>query len=565
MLHIDSLLLDEFYKENKDFFINARVQKIQQPTRRDVILFLRNNGLTKKFYININPNFYHLCFMNKKNEEKRSIEIPKHPPMFCMLLRKHMEGAKILKIEKPDFERIIELTFENYNELGDRIEECLSIELMGKHSNIILYNTDNNIIIGCAHNIGAEKSKERELAGGLPYIYPPKRNKKDLTKTKYNSFLSVLKKSEDPIRKTIAENYFSLSQAIVEEICIKQQINPQKTAIDIEETEAQQLFVFLHEFLSAEHRIYSADRLYTKYSCLNLLDKEYQSVNDLIDDYFAYNIEKEEIVSIKASLKSKFEKELKKLQNTCRNQQKQINKKDKAQIYMTKGNLLTANSYNIKTGERNVLLQNYDTGEYIEIELDENLSAIENAKKYFELYNKNKTAYQVAEKMIEQTKEEIEYLNQLLFDVEINNSIKELKEISAEQNTDESYSKHKNKANKANLAALTNEEIDGYLIYIGKNSKQNDYLYSKVSAPDDLWFHVLNTPGSHVIVKLGNSSKEVPDNLILKAARLAKEYSTARNSSKTAVIYTKRKYIKRPNNTKSGFVVYKNETEIVVD
>ena len=323
--------------------------------------------------------------------------------------------------------------------------------------------------------------------------------------------------------------------------------------------------VFLHEFLSAEHRIYSVDRLYTKYSCLNLLDKEYQSVNDLIDDYFTYNIEKEEIVSIKASLKSKFEKELKKLQNTCRNQQKQINKKDKAQIYMTKGNLLTANSYNIKTGERNVLLQNYDTGEYIEIELDENLSAIENAKKYFELYNKNKTAYQVAEKMIEQTKEEIEYINQLLFDVEINNSIKELKEISAEQNTDESYSKHKNKANKANLAALTNEEIDGYLIYIGKNSKQNDYLYSKVSAPDDLWFHVLNTPGSHVIVKLGNSSKEVPDNLILKAARLAKEYSTARNSSKTAVIYTKRKYIKRPNNTKSGFVVYKNETEIVVD
>lgn len=126
--------------------------------------------------------------MNKENEAKRNIQIPKQPPMFCMLLRKHMEGARILKINKPEFERIIELTFENYNEIGDRIEECLSIELMGKHSNIVLYNTDNNIILGCAHNIGEEKSKERELAGGLPYIYPPKQNKKNLLQTRFNRF-----------------------------------------------------------------------------------------------------------------------------------------------------------------------------------------------------------------------------------------------------------------------------------------------------------------------------------------------------------------------------------------
>ena len=194
MLNIDSLLIEDFYEENKDFFINARVQKIQQPTRREIILFLRSNAESRKLYININPEFYHLCFMSKENEMKRDIQIPKQPPMFCMLLRKHLEGAKILSVHKPEFERIIELNFENYNELGDKIEECLSIELMGKHSNIVLYNADNNIILGCAHNVGAEKSKERELSGGLPYIYPPKQDKKNLLMTRSDHFFFFFKK-----------------------------------------------------------------------------------------------------------------------------------------------------------------------------------------------------------------------------------------------------------------------------------------------------------------------------------------------------------------------------------
>lgn len=563
MIHIDSLILNEFHKENKDFFENARVQKIQQPTRREIVLQLRNNGATKKLYININPQYHHLALMTKDNEQRRNIEIPKQPPMFCMLLRKHMEGARILKIQKPEFERIIELYFENYNEIGDRVEECLSIELMGKHSNIVLYNTDNNIIIGCAHNIGEEKSKERELAGGLPYIYPPKQDKKALTKTRFDWFFSALLKSDDSIKKALSSRYFSLSQILIEEICDATNIDSEKTAKTITEKEAQILFIELHELLSKGTFEYSVSEDYSRFSCVQKLGRKYETVNELIDDYFSYHIEKNLVSNLKSNLNTKINKEMKKHLNTLANQQKQLDKKDKAQVYMTKGNLLTANAYAIKSGEKKVVLTDYETGKDIEIGLDETLSTIDNAKRYFDLYSKTKKAYQVAERMSEATKEEIEYFEQLLYDVDISEKVEELKEIALTLEPEKNPKKEKKKE----TVNIEKREIDGFTVYIGKNSKQNDYLYSKISSPNDMWFHVLNMPASHIIVHPQNSNQELKDETIFKVAKLAKEFSTAKESTKASVVYTLRKYVKRPQNTngRSGFVVYKNETEIVVN
>lgn len=174
MLKYDSLTLKAFVEENEDFLTGARIQKIQQPTRRDFIFSLRSAGETRKLYVNINPQFFHVCFMSLENEARRGIEIPKKPPMFCMLLRKYLEGTRIARVNQPEGERILEFYTETYNEAGEKIDLCLAIELMGKHSNVILYNYDTNVIIGAAHNVGPEKSAEREIAGGLPYTYPPK-------------------------------------------------------------------------------------------------------------------------------------------------------------------------------------------------------------------------------------------------------------------------------------------------------------------------------------------------------------------------------------------------------
>ena len=500
--------------------------------------------------------------MSKENEIKRDIQIPKQPPMFCMLLRKHMEGARILSVKKPEFERIIELNFENYNELGDKIEECLSIELMGKHSNIVLYNTENNMILGCAHNVGEEKSKERELAGGLPYIYPPKQNKKNLLMTRSDHFINHIKKADSPLKKAISDKYFGLSQAVVQDICLQHNISPEQTASAMSDNDIRVLFVALHEFMDNKNRRYFLSYDFSKYSCVKSLDLPYNSVNSLIDDYFAHNIEKNLLKSLKSSLSARLNKDIKKYTSTLNNQQKQLDKNQKAQEYLKKGNLLTANSYAIQKGEKSVVLKDFETQKDIEIQLDETLTPIENAQRYFNLYNKIKRACEVAQKMSEETKEQLMYCRQLLFDIENTDSLAELKEISADFEPEIKQSPSKKKELTLNIMKL---DIDGFSVYVGKNNKQNDYLYSKISSPEDVWFHTLNTPGSHIIVKNNESKRILKDTTILKIAKLAKEYSTAKSSTKVPVVYTLRKYIKRPNNTKSGFVVYKNETEIVVD
>lgn len=193
MINIDCIALKAFFEENIDFIIGARLQKIQQPTRRDFILSLRNNGESKKLYVNISPQTYHICFMAEANELRRCLKIPKHPPMFCMLLRKYLEGCKIADACVIENERIIEFHFETMDEFSEARSLCLCVELMGKHSNIILYDRKTSLIIGCAHNVGAEKSRYRELQGGLKYIYPPTtpQTPNETLLSKINSYKSV--------------------------------------------------------------------------------------------------------------------------------------------------------------------------------------------------------------------------------------------------------------------------------------------------------------------------------------------------------------------------------------
>ena len=210
MITFDYLILEEFTKEEKDFLTGSRINKIQQPTRRELLLSLRNSGKTRKFYINIDPKFYHICFLSEDNEKKRRIEIPSKPPMFCMLLRKYLENSKISKINLPTGERILELYIETYNELGDKIYLCLAIELMGKHSNIILYNTDTNLIIGCAHNVGSDKSQIREVYGQIPYIYPPKQENNKYIQERYAFIESAGVKIFPQNRvNSIIDNYYT--------------------------------------------------------------------------------------------------------------------------------------------------------------------------------------------------------------------------------------------------------------------------------------------------------------------------------------------------------------------
>lgn len=543
MINIDSLTLKLFVQENAEYFEDARIQKIQQPTRRDLIIQLHGGGETRKLYININPSVYHVCFISPESAAKRHITLPQQPPMFCMLLRKYMVGSRIVRVNVPEDERILEIYFETYSEIGEIIPLCLAVELMGKHSNVILYNYDTNIILGCMHNIGAEKSREREMAGGLNYVYPPKSKRENFLNTPDVFVDARLQIDKDNISESFSHYFQYVSRALMNEIVasgnikgnlkkalLHNDINP-SVAVDYKDFS---LFSFV-----GDGRIYK------------------DSVNSMIDDYFSFYMEKSVVTALKQSLLTIANKELKKNKTTLDKQENQAGRLDKALVQKRKADIIMANLYQLKQGVAKVKLNDFETGELVEIDMDEALSPVENANRYYKLYSKAKTAFEVATEMMVQTKERISYYENLVFQIESAQKYEVLADIEEElipKNT---------KQKKSVLPAVEEVSVNGFRVFIGKNNKQNDYIFSKISMPEDVWFHAYNSPGSHVLVKL-YEKKEIDDDTLVKVARIAKKYSKQSASLKASIIYTKRKYLKRPPNTPAGYVTYKNEQEIVV-
>ncbi len=543
MINFDALILKLFYEENSEFLIGAKIQKIQQPNRSELVLIIRNFSETRKFYINFNPQFYHLCFMSKDNELRRNITIPQTAPMFCMLLRKYIQNAKIIKVDVPKYERIFEIYFEYYDELNEKSQLCLAIELMGKYSNVILYNYDTNVIIGCAHNVSAEKSRERELYGMLPYIYPLKQKKNNLTKVTFESFKSSI--DIENIAQSIASKYHYLTISFVQDVI--DSINP---------FSLEMLYERLKSFLNQKKYRYFITQDHSKYFLEKVKNgTEYNCVNDMIDEYFSYHQNKVIILNLKTKIFRFINTQLKKLYALKTKQEVLIKKIDKANSYKIKADIIMANLYSLEKGIRKTSLYDFE-GNIQEIELDENLSPVDNANRYYNLYKKAKNTYEHAVIMINETNSQILYFEEISYFVQSTSDINELNDIYDELIEEK-------ESNVESIQKIDFIEFQGTKIYIGKNKKQNDYILSKLSSAEDLWFHPLNAPGAHVLVKSNNKKEIILDEILLKAAQLTKEFSSQKNNSKTSIIYTKRKYVKKANN-KQAFVTYKNETEIIV-
>lgn len=556
MIKFDSLTLKAFINENTDYLKNSSVRKIQQPSRRELILHLRNNGINKKLYININPEFFHVCFL--ENVEKRGIIIPNAAPMFCMLLRKYILNCKISKVEQPNGERILELYFEYSDAIGETETLCLAIELMGKYSNVILYNKKTGIILGCAHNVGEEKSKVRELAGTLPYIYPEKQEKSDIMQTTETEFANNLDGNfdETSLSFTLSTEYDYLTIPLAKQAISK--------AVEKSSEDNQQEFLKnLYEILSKTIRLKTfAPSIKTDYSEFSLIENlknftAQNSVNAMIDKYFEYQQIQNILKQKKGKLSKILENKMKKVTKLSDIQKEKINLSEKADKYKQKADTLMMN-LNAEITPKMTLTNPYDNT-VIEIEPDINLTVIQNANKYYKLYKKMKTASEYTAKMIEETKETLASLDEQMFYVSIASNLDEISELETELGiTAAEQNKNKNKKHTVNLEC---NEIDGFKIYLGKNSIQNDYLLSKIAAPEDLWFHPSNKPGAHVILKKNNSKEIIPDKVLLQCAKLTKRFSKTQNDSKIPVIYTERKYVKKAN-SKIAFVTYKNEKEI---
>ena len=447
------------------------MQKIQQPTRRDFIFSLRNNGESRKLYININPQTYHTCFMSGVKEARRGLKIPKHPPMFCMLLRKYLEGCKIFDALVIENERIIEFHFETMDEFSEERSLCLCIELMGKHSNIILYDRKTSVIIGCAHNVGAEKSRYRELQGGLKYIYPP-------TTPNIPSEPLISKKNNS------------------------------------------------------------------------------ESVNELIDNYFADIQEENNIKNERTKLTAMILPKLKKVNHSVSKIEALLKKRDNTEKYKLYGELLTANLYQKCDYQSQIEVFDYINNRNITIELDNTKTLNENAQRYFKLYSKSKSTKEKSEELLNNLKIEKEYLENILYSIEQAQNINEFEDIESE------IEPEKSKPKKQQEHSILKLNIKGFDVYIGRNNKQNDYIVSKLAKDNDYWFHTRLCAGSHVLLKVQNN--EPDEEILFECCKLAREYSSAAQPSKVGIIYTRAKNLRKPPAAPLGYVTYKNEKEVLV-
>ena len=523
MHSFDSLSLKNFVKLNYDFLKNASVQKVQQPSRKEIIFNLRSNGESRKFYININPKYPHICFINQKTFSKRALENPKSPPMFCMQLRKYIEGARIKELTIPDYERILELHFEVYDEIGQLVNLCLSLEIMGRHSNVILYDFRSKNILGSAHNISSEKSSVREVYGGIPYIYPPKQIKSDILKTSYGAFCAISKDL-----KLLSSHYYMLCEPLLK-------IIKDKSTTD------ENFFENLQKTVS----------LQDSSALLTLWQGE--EFNQALDEYFANIMFQDIFKQRQIVLQRILEIEVKKLKNILGNEPKE----DKASLYKQKGNLILQYIYLINKGD-----EIFVAPEGVQVALDKTLTPSQNAQNYYKLYAKAKGEYDYKRQKYIEAKEKKIYYEEILFSIENSKSYAELDEIMSELEICGMIKDKKQK--KQEKTVLEKISYMGYEIFLGKNNKQNDYLISKVATAEDIWFHAYNCPSSHVLLQVKNEKKPLPATVLEYAAKLVKENSPMKNSTKASIIYTKRKNLKKPPGARLGYVIYKNEKEVVV-
>jgi len=544
MYNLDSLSLKYLIDENRNFLEGAVVQKIQMPSRREILLSVRNSGENRKLYINIDPKFAHLNLIYDK--EDYFIRTKNEPPMFCMLLRKYIEGAKLKVVKTVEYERIAEFYFDIHDEIGSLSTICLALEFMGKHSNAVLYSAKTKIIAGCVHNISQEKSSVREIYGGIPYVYPPKQDKTDILKTSFAAFCAI------PVEE-ISKHYHYLSGGIVDFILQK-----------CPENKREELFQYLQKLTSND--IETVKDFWIK----NIEDERQKgddgfsfpcekTLNNIIEKYFSRFVLCNNMESKKSTLRKIIKKEIKRRYAALAN----CDKKKSYLLHKQKGEIILANIYKIKSGDEKF------TTEGIEIALDKDKTPSQNAQKYFALYNKGKRANEVTTERAKIAKEDTEYLEGVLFSVENAKNpdiLDEIREEIDEFTGTGGYKKagQNKKTGGSRKIEVQTVEYMGFTIYVGRNNKQNDYLIKKISSPEDIWLHTRDCPSGHVFIKTENGKKTVPDDVLLYAANFAKLNSPAKESNKVSVIYTKRKFIKRPPETRPGYVTYREEREIVV-
>ena len=575
-MSLDGIVTRAVVKELNSTILGGRIDKIYQHEKDEILLNIYNKGNNNKLLISAtsnNPRIY-LTKCNKSN--------PSMPPMFCMLLRKHLTGGTVLNVEQYQMDRVLFIDISSIDELGQPSERRLVVEIMGKHSNIILINKDSNKIIDSIKRVTHDMSRVRQVLPGINYEYPPIKDKKNPLDFNTDEFNKLLDECNSNIEtyKFFYTNYIGISPLIGKEVCFNSRIDIDRPigSLNLEEKKS-----LLNSFITIMDKVkndsynpvliknnFEADYLDFHATDINQFGNQNKvylnSISEVLDKYYLKNDTLDRVSqksqSIKKSIQTKLERSLNKL---SKQKQELLESEDRGK-YKVYADLISANLYRIEKGSSEIELENFYTEnmEKIKVPLDKKHSPAENAQRYYKKYSKLKHAQSLLLKQIPETKEEIDYLENVLISIDNCTEVIELDEIK-EELIKEGYLKgNLKKKKKKEVISKPHHYIssDGFHIYVGKNNKQNDYLTLRFAHKEDLWLHIQNQPGSHVIITKKNNS--ISDTSLEEAATLAAYYSKGKNSSNVAIDYTERKNVKKPKNAKTGMVIYENFNTIFV-
>lgn len=570
---LDGLVIANVIKELNDTLLGGRINKISQPDADALVLLVKNNRTQYKLFLSANAS---LPLIYITNENKPN---PITAPNFCMLLRKHLNSAKIMSITQPGLERIIDIEIEHLNELGDVCTKHLITEIMGKHSNIIFCD-DNKTIIDSIKHISGFVSSVREVLPGRPYFIPETQDKWNPLDVDYKHFEQKIITKPMPISKALYSSLTGISPLIANELCYRASIDGNAPTSSFNESEMLHLYKNFERLIDdIKNNNYTPNIVYRngdpiEFSSTILTEyskeerKDFSSISELLESYYAEKNTLTRIRQKSVDLRKIVSNAIERTRKKYDLQMKQLKDTEKRDKYKVYGELITAYGYSVEPGSKQMKALNYYTNQEVTINLDPTISPIDNAKKYFDKYSKLKRTYEALTKFTAESKEELEHLESISAALDIALQEEDLVQVKDEL-MEYGYMKRKyvskKDAKKQKSASKPFHYIssDGFHMYVGKNNFQNDELTFKFAIGNDWWFHAKGMAGSHVIVK--TNGEELPDRTFEEAGKLAAYYSKARDLNKVEIDYTEKKNVKKPNGSKPGFVVYYTNYSLVID
>ncbi|MFR7008331.1 Rqc2 family fibronectin-binding protein PavA [Streptococcus pneumoniae] len=538
-MSFDGFFLHHIVEELRNELVNGRIQKINQPFEQELVLQIRSNRQSHRLLLSAHPVFGRIQLT------QTTFENPAQPSTFIMVLRKYLQGALIESIEQVENDRIVEMTVSNKNEIGDHIQATLIIEIMGKHSNILLVDKSSHKILEVIKHVGFSQNSYRTLLPGSTYIAPPSTESLNPFTIKDEKLFEILQTQE-----LTAKNLQSLFQGLGRD-----------TANELERILVSEKLSAFRNFFNQETKPCLTETSFSPVPFANQVGEPFANLSDLLDTYYKDKAERDRVKQQASELIRRVENELQKNRHKLKKQEKELLATDNAEEFRQKGELLTTFLHQVPNDQDQVILDNYYTNQPIMIALDKALTPNQNAQRYFKRYQKLKESVKYLTDLIEETKATILYLESV--ETVLNQAgLEEIAEIREELiQTGFIRRRQREKIQKRKKLEQYLASDGKTIIYVGRNNLQNEELTFKMARKEELWFHAKDIPGSHVVI---SGNLDPSDAVKTDAAELAAYFSQGRLSNLVQVDMIEVKKLNKPTGGKPGFVTYTGQKTLRV-